>query len=84
MAYYDHGAADFEQECSEKYEELKKFITSKDENQKVNEWFLASRHMNSMEGTIKKQKEEIEKYKKFFSLMQELLPWKPSIHDKLM
>jgi hypothetical protein len=37
-----------------------------------------------MEMAIKIQEEEIEKYRIFFSLMQELLPWKPSIHDKLM
>lgn len=68
----------------QKYEELKKFITSKDENKKVNEWFFAHSHMLSMEATIKRQEEEIKKYKEFFSLMQELLPWKPSIHDKLI
>ena len=58
--------------------------SKKDENKKVNEWFFAHSHMLSMEATIKRQEEEIKKYKEFFSLMQELLPWKPSIHDKLI
>jgi len=53
MAYFDQGAADFKNECTQKYEELKKFITSKDKNQKVNKWFFAYQHMIDMEKTIK-------------------------------
>ena len=84
MAYFDQGAADFKQECSKKYEELKKFITSKDENQKVNEWFFAHSHILSMEATIKKQEEEIKKYKEFFLLMKGLMPKTNSIYNKLI
>jgi hypothetical protein len=36
MAYYNHGAAMRKKECADKYTELKKHITSKDESGKLN------------------------------------------------
>ena len=36
MAYYDHGEAMRKKESADKYAELKKNITSKDENGKLN------------------------------------------------
>jgi len=81
MAYYDHGAAMRKTECADKYDELKKHITSKDENGKLNEWFLAHEHIVDLESKLKQQEKQIEEYRSFFSLMQKLLPRVPSIRD---
>lgn len=81
MAYYDHGEALRIKERAEKYEELKKFISSKDENGKINEWVLAHNHIVSLEQEMEEQKKQIEEYEKFFSMMQSLLPRQYSIHD---
>jgi hypothetical protein len=68
-------------ECADKYNELKKHITSKDEGGKLNEWFLAYEHIIDLEYRLEQQKKQIEEYQSFFSLMQKLLPRVPSIHD---
>jgi hypothetical protein len=81
MAYYDHVAAMKKKECVDKYTELKKYITSKDENGKLNEWFLAHEHIVDLENKLEEQEKQIEEYRSFFSLMQKLLPRVPSIHD---
>ena len=81
MAYYDHGAAMRKKECADKYAELKKHIISKDENGKLNEWFLAHKHILDLENQLEEQKKQIEEYRSFFSLMRKLLPRVPSIHD---
>lgn len=73
MAYYDHGAAMKRKECADKYEELKTHITSKDENDQLNEWFLAHEHMIVLENQIEEQKMQIEEYRNFFSLMRKFL-----------
>ena len=81
MAYYDHGAAIRKKECADKYAELKKHITSKDDNGKLNEWFLAHEHIVDLEIQLEKQKKQIKEYQNFFSLMRKLLPRVSSIHD---
>lgn len=80
MAYYDHVAAMRKKECADKYTELKKYITSKDDG-KLNEWFLAHEHIVDLENQLEQQKKQIEEYQSFFSLMRKLLPRVPSIHD---
>ena len=81
MAYYYHGAAMRKKECADKYAELKKHITSKDENGKLNEWFLAHEHIFDLESKIQQQENQIEEYRSFFSLMRKLLPKVSSIHN---
>ena len=81
MAYYDHGAAMRKKECANKYTELKKHIISKDENGKLNEWFLAHEHIVELENKLEQQQKQIEEFQSFFSLMRKLLPRVPSIHD---
>ncbi len=81
MAYYDHGEAMRKKECADKYAELIKHITSKDENGKLNEWFLAHEHIVDLESKLQQQEKQIEEYRSFFSLMRKLLPRVPSIHD---
>jgi chromosome segregation ATPase len=81
MAYYDHGAAMRKKECADKYAELKKHITSKDENGKLNEWFLAHEHIVDLESKLQQQEKQIEEYRSFFSLMRKLLPRVSSIND---
>jgi hypothetical protein len=81
MAYYDHGAAMRKKECADKYAELKKHIISKDENGKLNEWFLAHEHIVYLENKLQQQEKQIEEYRSFFSLMRNLLPRESSIHD---
>ncbi len=83
MAYYDHGAAMRKKECAEKYEELKKFITSKDEQGKLSEWLLASEHIRDKENELLEKTKKIEEYQKFFSLLRGLLPREFSIHDTI-
>lgn len=74
MACYDHGEAIRKNKCEDKYNELKKFITSQDENGILNEYYMAYDHLIDMEKEIKKQKEQINEYRTFFSLMQKLTP----------
>ena len=81
MAYYDNGTAMRKKECANKYAELKKHITSKDESGKLNEWFLAHEHIVDLENELEEQKKQIEEYRSFFSLMWKLLPRVPSIYD---
>lgn len=81
MAYYDNGAEMRKKECADKYAELKKQITSNDENGKLNEWFLAHEHIVDLESKLQQQEKQIEEYRSFFSLMRKLLPRVPSIHD---
>lgn len=81
MAYYDRRAAMGKKECANKYAELKKYITSKDESGKFNEWFLAHEHIIDLENQIGQQKKQIEEYQSFFSLMRKLLPKVRSIQD---
>ena len=81
MAYYDHGAAMRKQEELDKYIELKKHITSKDNNGKINEWVLAHFHMVDMENELKEKESKIKEYENFFSMMSNLMPRQYSIHD---
>ncbi len=81
MAYYDQEVSMRQKECADKYAELKKHITSKDENGKLNEWVLAHEHMVDLESKLEQQEKQINEYTNFFSLMQKLLPKVSSIHD---
>lgn len=81
MAYYDYGEAMRKKECADKYAELKKHITSKDESGKLNEWFLAHEHIVELESKLQEQEKQIDEYRSFFSLMRKLLPRVLSIHD---
>ena len=81
MAYYDHGTAMRKKKCADKYDDLKKHITSKDESGKLNEWFLAHEHIVDLENQLEEKKRQIEEYRSFFSLMRKLLPRVSSIHD---
>ena len=83
MAYYDHSVEVRRRECEKKYEELKKFILSTEKTGKLNEWFLASEHIDDMEKKIIEQEKQIEEYSNFFSSLQKLLPRKFSIHDRI-
>jgi hypothetical protein len=83
MAYYDHGAAMRKKECADKYAELKKHIASKDNNGKLNEWFLAHEHIVDLEYQLEQQKMQLEEYHSFFSLLRKLLPRVSSIHNVL-
>jgi hypothetical protein len=73
MAYYDHGAAMRKKECADKYAELKKHITSKDENGKLNEWFLAHEHIVDLEIKLQQQEKQIEEYRSFFLIDAEAI-----------
>ena len=72
MAYYDYGTAMKKKACANKYDELKKYITSKDKNGQLNEWFLAHEHIVDLEHQLKNQQSQIEKYQSFFSLLRKL------------
>jgi chromosome segregation ATPase len=78
--YYDGSTANYYKD-KEKYDALKKHISSLDENQKLNEWYPALKHMNRMESDIVELQEKVEKYQKFFSLLSSLLPKQSTIHD---
>lgn len=80
MAYFDHEAARRRQQSEEKFIELKKHITSKEDGV-LNEWFPAMAHITDMEKTIDEQILKIEEYQRFFSMMQKLMPRQHSIHD---
>ena len=59
MAYYDHGEANRKKACAEKFEELKKSISSLDKDNKLSEWHLAYQHIVDMENNIKEYKDKI-------------------------
>jgi len=83
MAYYDHVKEMRKNECSDKYEELKKFITSKNEQGELSEWSLASEHIVDKENELFEKTKKIEEYEKFFILLGGLLPRQLSIYDKI-
>lgn len=68
MAYYNHITANRRKQCSDKYDELIKYITTKD-----NEWSLAYEHILELEYQLEQQKKQIEEYQNFFTLMKKLL-----------
>lgn len=79
MAYFDHGAAARQKERADKYEDLKKQMSSKDGELK--EWILAHQHIVGLENELEQSKKQIEEYRNFFSTLQSLLPRVHSIHD---
>lgn len=81
MAYYDRIAHERKIRSKEKFEELKRFITSVDENKKMSEFFDAHEHIRDMEITIEKQAEEIKRYREFFLMLRNLTPKHPSTND---
>ena len=75
--YFDHAQAAYENNCKEKYEELKeKLRKSKDENDE-----MIWKHMMTLEYEAEKNKKNVETYKNFFQTLQSLLPRQSSIHD---
>ncbi len=72
MAFLNPYAADQDKSNAEKYEELKKFLSSKDENQKLNEFLPALMHMQKMEVELEKKDKEIAKFRQFFNLLNEI------------
>lgn len=44
---------------------MKKYITSKDENGKLNEWFLAHEYIVDLEIKLQQQEKQIEEYRSF-------------------
>jgi hypothetical protein len=78
MAIYDHGDAIKKNKAADKYTELKKFITSQDDNGILNDYYIAHDHLIDMEREIKKQKEQLNEYRNFFSIMRKLIPNNPS------
>lgn len=83
MAYLDNTTVLRKKQCAEKYEHLKKHITSKDDNMKLNEWFLAHEHMVDLETQLVQYKKQVEEYQKFFKMMSSLLPKEPTINDTI-
>ena len=79
--HYDHVKAARNKANREKYEELKKFITSSNKKGKLSDWFPAHEHILSMENTIERQNKQIQEYRNFFSSLSLLMPRKSSIHD---
>ena len=75
--YFDHAQATYENECKEKYEELKeKLRKSKDKNDE-----MIWKHMMTLEYEAEKNKKNVEIYRNFFQTLQSLLPRQSSIHD---
>lgn len=74
MAYFDHQKAKAIKDAEDKFNELKKHITSKDGEGKLNEFFLASVHINDMENKLKEQEGRLLEYQHFFAKLQKLLP----------
>ncbi len=84
MAYFDHQAAAVDKANAEKFEELKKLISSKDKNQKLNEFLPALMHIIKLEQQLENKEKQIAKYRQFFSLLNELTPKGLTIYDKLI
>ena len=85
MAYYDREAADRYKAQKEAFNKLKKQLEeTKVQDGKVDfDKVNALNYINEMEGLIKEQDKKLEKYNKFFSVLDEFLPEHPSIHDRI-
>ena len=77
--YYDHAQAAYNNKCKEKYEEFKKEL--KESEHENDEMIL--KHIRRLESEAEESKKTIEKYRKFFQMLQELIPRQSSIHDVL-
>jgi len=77
---YDHQAEEQQRKELENYEKLKTWISNPEGN-KLNKWFLASRHLNAMEHRMRKLEKRIHEYEAFFSTMRSLMPRVHSVHD---
>lgn len=73
-AFYDHAKSSRKESQKEAYENLKKSLMEKDENEKLNPFTGAYFHMLDMERRIEKQEKELSKYRDFFSSLKDLLP----------
>lgn len=74
MAYLDYEKAAANKAAEDKFKELKKVITSMDQENKLHEFFLASVHIARMEAEIEDQKARLLKYQHFFATLKGLLP----------
>lgn len=72
--FYDFEAVNRERKSILKYIELKEFISSKDDNGKLNEWFLAYEHLVAKEDRLKELEEENSNYRQFFLMLRNFLP----------
>jgi hypothetical protein len=77
--YYDHAQAAYDNECREKYEELKEKLKKSDDKNDI----MVLRHIHKLEHHAEESKTLIEKYRKFFQMLQELIPRQSSIHDTI-
>lgn len=74
MAYYDRIEAERKEKAKEKFEELKKHISSLDENNRINEFFPALEHMMEMEIRLEEQDKALKRYRAFFVMLRDLTP----------
>ena len=74
MAHIDWSEQERKKVSLQKYNDLKKHITTLTPNGGVNEFYKASEYMTEMENKIKKQEEKINQYRNFFYLLKSLLP----------
>lgn len=74
MALYDRAEVARKEKAKETYEKLKKYITSVDADNKVNDFLFAYNHIRDMEKTIERQSEELKRYREFFALLDKLTP----------
>ena len=72
-----------EEVLKENYLRLKEYISSKDENGKLNEFFWAHTYLCMMEEKLENQNKETKEYEKFFSMLNNFLPKQFSIHDAI-
>lgn len=76
MAYLNRNAQWQDDARKENYEKLKALISSKDSNDKMNEFYQAYMHIAIMEHQLEQQKKEITQYRNFFANLSALLPHK--------
>lgn len=72
-----------EEVLKETYLRLKEYISSKDENGKLNEFFWAHTYLSMMEEKIENQNKQIKEYEKFFSMLNNFLPKGFYINDAI-
>jgi hypothetical protein len=74
MALANNHSNGFNKKCEDSFNELMEFISTKDENQIINKYFLAKKHIESIQNENKKLREKNLKYREFFELMSSFLP----------
>lgn len=79
MAYYDHAQGAYNNECKERYEQLKEMLrkSNNTDDEKVRI------HLLKLEHESDKMKKELEVYRLFFEQLGKLIPKPHSIHDTI-